>query len=872
MCFALTNAQNIDYIKEIHAIRLTEKVTLDGILSEDIWKTPGLKDFYQREPNQGMPASELTEVWVAYDDNALYIAAKLYDKQPDSIFVRLARRDYDVGSDFFAVFIDSYHDHKSGYVFAITAAGTLADGIMYNDDWNDFSWDGVWEAKKVITNDGWTIEMKIPFSQLRFKEKKQNTWGINFERFIGRKKEEDYIVYTPRNESGFVSRFPHLIGIQDIDPPARFEIVPYATARAEFTKHEINDPFNDGSKYAGDIGLDFKWGLGSNLTINGTINPDFGQVEVDPAVINLTDVETYLGEKRPFFIEGMNIFSFGKGGVTNYWSFNWSSPSIFYSRRIGRIPQGTLPQFDYSELPIGTHILGAIKFTGKILDNWEIGGIQAITKREYARIQVNGKISSVEIEPLTSYSVARIQRDFDNGKQGAGLLITSTNRFFDDLRLKPDINENAYVGAIDGWTALDNDKEYILSGWTAFSHVEGTTERIYKLQKNYVHYFQRPDASHITLNKYTTHLNGYAGRLTLNKQKGNTLLNSSLGFISPGFDVNDLGYISRADIINFHIGTGYKWNSPTDYYRYINILAAVFGSFDFGWSPTAKGIWGGIEYQLPSYHYFGFFGDYAFESYNNYRTRGGPKMLNPSCYEVICSYYSDNRKKFIYGCNIYNYEGKDGFFRSFGISFTFRPLTSISISFNPAYKFNLDRAQWINNYDDSTAINTYYKRYIFSDLIYKELSAELRLDWTFTPTLSFQVYIQPLIASGSYSNFKELTKPRSFNFRIFGEEDSYFSDSSFSDGSRKVYLDPDGNGKAPPIELNHPNFRSVSLRGNAILRWEYLPGSTLYFVWTQSRYEAEKIGVFKFNHSVNRLANTKPDNIFMLKLTYWFGK
>jgi hypothetical protein len=290
----------------------------------------------------------------------------------------------------------------------------LRDGILYNDDWSDGTWDGIWEAKPHITSDGWCVEMKIPFSQLRFEEKDHYIWGIDFERIIGRKKEQSYLVYTPRNQSGFVSRYPDLVGIEHITPPTRFEATPYITGKADYLKHDAGDPFNSGSKYTPDIGVDFKWGLGNNLMVEGTVNPDFGQVEVDPAVVNLSDVETYYDEKRPFFIEGMNIFSFGQGGVNNYWNFNWSSPNLFYSRRIGRAPQGDLSNYnyDYADMPLGTHILGAAKITGKIVDGWNAGVIEALTKREYAQLDTAGKQWSLEVEPMTSYTIVRIQRDF----------------------------------------------------------------------------------------------------------------------------------------------------------------------------------------------------------------------------------------------------------------------------------------------------------------------------------------------------------------------------------------------------------------------------------------------------------------------------
>ena len=870
--FLHLNAQPPEFIKQIHAIRVNEQMRIDGVLSESVWQRSGTTAFFQQEPNQGQAVSESTEVWVAYDDGALYIAAHMYDTHPDSIIARLARRDNDASSDEFAVGIDSYHDKRNAFYFIVSAAGVLRDGILFNDDWSDGSWDGVWEAEPLITSDGWCVEMKIPFSQLRFEQHDQYVWGINFERVIGRKKEQSFLVYTPRNESGSVSRYPDLLGIEHITPPTRLEIAPYITGRAEYASHDAGDPFNTGSKYAPNIGVDLKWGLGTNVVLEGTINPDFGQVEVDPAVVNLSDVETYFNEKRPFFLEGMNIFSFGQGGVNNYWSFNWSSPSLFYSRRIGRAPQRGLPNYDYADVPLGTHILGAAKITGKVIDGWNVGVIEALTKREYAQLDTAGRHWSLEVEPMTSYSVARVQHDFNDGRQGVGILFTSVNRFFNDVGIKTDINGNAYVAALDGWTSFDAEKNYMISGWTAASNVQGTRERIINLQQSSSRYFQRPDAHYISLDSSATSLSGYAGRFTLNKQKGNMLLNAALGFISPGFESGDLGFLSRTDVINYHIGTGYKWNDPTPYYRYVNILGSVFGTLDFGGDVMCRGVWGGIDYQLPSYDYFGLYYDYGFESLDDYRTRGGPKMLNPVCYEWNFNYSSDSRNKYVFGAYWYAYEGHNGFYHSVNLSVTMRPVSSVSVSFGPGYVFNSDHAHWIDNFNDPLAAGTYGKRYIFADLIYKELSAQIRVDWTLTPMLSFQLFAQPFLSSGNFTNFKEFARPRSFDFLVFGRDGSTIARNVNSDGSINSYdLDPDDSGPAPPMNISNPNFNFVSLRGNAVLRWEYMPGSALFLVWTQSRSDNIVDGTFALNSSFNRLVNSKPENIFMLKLTYWIG-
>src|SRR3972149_9345649 len=372
----------------VKAYRVSESIKIDGLLTENIWTSQsGVSDFIQRDPLEGNNATEKTEVFLAYYDEALYLAAKLFDSSPDSIVARLSRRDVGTNDDLFGIFLDPHYDKRSGSYFGVSASGTQYDGVLFNDQWDDESWDGVWESKVVINSEGWFCEMRIPFSQMRFKENEKHVWGVNFRRDISRKNEIDYLVYIPKNEQVFVSRFFDLIGIENIKPSSNIEILPYVIGKADYLQHSPGDPFNDGSKYSPGIGGDLKMSIGSNLKLNATINPDFGQVEVDPAVVNLGDVETFFSEKRPFFIEGSTIFTFGQGGSRRNWGFNWASPQFFYTRRIGRAPQGNAPSAEFADVPLGTSILGAAKLTGKVENNWNVGMLHALTSRESAELE-----------------------------------------------------------------------------------------------------------------------------------------------------------------------------------------------------------------------------------------------------------------------------------------------------------------------------------------------------------------------------------------------------------------------------------------------------------------------------------------------------
>ncbi len=861
----------------ITAKKTDAPIVVDGVLSESIWQRKGFTEFKQREPDQGEPGTEQTEVWIAYDDAALYIAAKMYDTHSDSIVARLVRRDYVYGdpSDGFIVYLDPYHDKRSGNLFYVSAAGTKADGLVENDGRFELSWDAVWEGVSKIHDDGYVVEMKIPFSQLRFKDAEEQVWGINFERYIGRKNETIMAVYTPRNENGFVSRFPEMVGIRGIAPSSRMEILPYVTGRAEYIGNNPHDPFNPGKKYLPGTGLDMKIGLGTSVTFDGTINPDFGQVEVDPAVVNLSDVETSFQEKRPFFTEGVGIFRFGQGGTNNNWSFGWNTPSIFYSRRIGRTPQRpvfTLPYNDFLDVPNGTRIAGAGKISGRLGDDWNIGMIHAITNREFASLDSAGMRSRQEVEPQTYYGVYRLQRDFEKGERGIGFLATYTQRMFDNDVLENYINNKAFVSAVDGWSFLDNERTYVVTAWGAVSSVRGSASKLIALQRSSGHYFQRPDASHISVDSSRTSMTGYAGRVMLNKNRGRWTLNAAAGVIDPHFETNDLGFLSYADVINAHVVTGYRWSDPTEYFRYAGIDAAAYAGFDFGGTKTLQGFWLNGNMTMLNYYGGGLRLGYHPESYSARRTRGGPLVKNLSSRSLNFDFFSDNRNWWVLYSGAGVSSGGVDEYRSAYLHAELKLSPTFTLTVGPNISFDQSKAQYIRASDDASAGVTYGRRYIFAELEQTSVSATIRMNWILNPELSFQIYAQPYFNSGSYAHYKELKRARSFDFTEFGEGGSTISSQTSQDGRVTGFvLDPDGTGAAAPITIGRPDFNYRSLRGNAVLRWEYSPGSALFLVWTQSREDIEGAGDFRFNRSVERIINIKPDNIFMLKISYWIG-
>ncbi len=859
------------------AIRLSERVVIDGGLSETVWQRPGTKGFIQREPREGSPASEETEVWIAYDDGALYVAARMYDSRPDSIIGRLARRDEDSESDHFAVGIDAAHDKRTAYYFIVNPAGAIRDGTFSNDTRTDGGWDGVWEVAVKMDNRGWTAEFRIPYSQLRFPKQDWYVWGIEFFRRIQRKNEESYLVLHPRNDQVRVSRFPELHGIEGIEPPARIEVLPYVAGTGKFLEKPPVDAFNAGRSdpfvlgrdYTASVGADAKIGLAGDVTLDVSLNPDFAQVEVDPAVVNLTAYEVRFDEKRPFFIEGSSILSFGRGGASSLQDFNWRDPNFFYSRRIGRAPQGFVTHRGFTDIPDRTTILGAAKVSGKIDNTWSVAALSAVTAREYGEVDSAGIRFQDEIEPLTFYGVVRTQKEFNDARQAIGVIGTVMGRDLRETRLQNLLNQRAFSGGIDGWVFLDNSKDWVVTGWAGASHVVGTAARLRSLQQSPQHYFQRPDADHVEVDPNANSMTGWASRVWLDKVKGDWIFNAAIGAIHPGFETNDAGFLNFADYINMHIYAGYQWFVPDGLFRWKIFTVAALREYDFGGFKIGENYRAAFEWQFPSYWGGYVTGGYTPETYDDQRTRGGPLMRALRSQFLSTAFYSDSRQPLKGTLSFLGASGASGGWQySLSLALSWKAARTVSLSFTPSFLRVHQVAQYITSRADPFAQQTFGRRYIFGVLEQTQLAASLRLNWTFTPKLSLQVYMQPLLFTGRYGSFKELARPRTFSFNEYGKGGSTIS---FADNLYTI--DPDGaSGPAQSFSLFNPDFNFKSSRLNAVLRWEYSPGSTFYLVWTNAKVDFETNGEFRFGRDLSTLLRDRPDNVLAVKMTYWWGK
>ena len=867
--------------REVIAIRLTSPLTIDGNLDESLYKTQTYTDFVQYVPLNGHPATEKTDVWIGYDESAIYVGARMWDSEPNLIVSRIGRRDENDNSDLFEVIFDSYHDKRTGFSFQINPAGAINDETYYNDGFTERSWDGIWEGKTKIDDKGWTAELRIPYSQLRFDKKEEYTWGVIPTRYIQRKDEWNYFMYVSLEESGTIRHAAELTGLSNISPSKRVEVRPYITTGASLLPGKKDNPFYNGKDATVGLGADFKLGIGSNITIDGTINPDFGQVEADPSEINLSAYETYYDEKRPFFIEGQNIFLFGRGGPTNNFNIDFSEPRLFYSRRIGREPQGwVLSHPDSVKTPGVTNILGAAKVSGKLKGNWSIGGLTALTNHEHTQYYDGGIEKKELLEPATYYNVIRAQKEFNEGKQGIGFMGTSVTRFLDGLsilgsedeehNLYNKLSENAATFGIDGWTFLGSNNDWGIGAWFGATQVSGSKDRILSLQKSSNHYYQRPDADHVEIDENLTKLSGYAGRIKINKETGNLIVNAALGIISPGFESNDLGYQGRTDVINKHLGLGYNWTKPTKYYRSMYSLLAYANNHDFSGIKSGESIiW---MNQIRFNNFWQVHGNifWGLETLSNTALRGGPRVIEPASWEINqLGFNSDNRKNITIGSHIdYSYGINGNRDRNFDITIASKFNNRFTASISPMIKHHINTDQYITSINDVNNTAMFGKRYVVGKLDQTTFIASIRANFTFSPNLTLQTYLQPFISVGSYSGFKEYLKPESYEFLKYGEENSTISNI---DGNGYV-IDPTGGDPEDAFTIYNPDFNYKAFIGTLVLRWEFSPGSSVFFVWTHNGTNFENPGDFSLGRDMGNLLSAKADDIFAIKLSYWIGK
>ena len=851
------------------AARASETIVVDGILEDAVWAAaPAESEFTQRDPDEGKPATERTELRIAYDEANIYFGVRLFDREPSGIVQRLSRRDDESNADSLTIQLSPFHDGLTGAVFEVSAAGVQRDAIVSNDTNTDYSWDGVWESAVRVTGEGWIAEIRIPFSQLRFPASGPQVWGINASRYVQRKNETVWLRLVPKNESGLASRMDDLEGLRGVEFRRHLDLMPYVANRTEFVQPaSANDPFNDGARQFGATGLDIKYGVSSNVTLDATVNPDFGQVEVDPAVVNLSAFETFFPEKRPFFLEGANIFgNFGGGGANNFLGFNRAEPNLFYTRRIGRAPQGSA-QGDFIDRPSATTILGAGKLTGKTAGGWTFGFVEAATSREHARTTSGTRRSRAEVEPLTNYLVGRVQRE--KGRSGVGFLTTGVQRDLRDPALRDSLTRQAYVAGMDGYLFLDSRRDWVVTGKLSGSHVNGSAQAIDLLQRAPQHYFQRPDAPRLERRPGVTSMRGWTGSINVNKNQGDMVANAALWGVSPGFESNDLGFQTGGDVAGAHLGWIWKKPTPDRLTRSRDILVAKSWTWNYGRQKLHDGLF--VFGNATLLNYWSLHSSLGLfrRSYDDHLTRGGPIALNPAGYFFNMSVNTDARKKLSLNMGASHSANKAGGWDYGGnLGITVKPAPSMSVSTGPDISRSRNVAQYVSTAADATAIQTFENRYVFADLDQFQVSLVTRAHWILSPKISLQLFAQPLISIGRYWDFKEFARPAGFSFVRYGNGAGRIA----RDPDLNYTVDPDGSGPARAFDFANPDFNFKSLRVNAVFRWEWRLGSTLYLVWTENRQNLSDPGVFSPRRDIGKVFTAAPNDIFLVRFAYWFSR
>ena len=830
-----------------------ESIRLDGRLDDSAWRAAHwISDFVQKEPNEGAEPTERTEVAFLYDGDALYVAARMHSDDPSQIQAPLARRDGSgiVQAEHLWVSLDTYHDRRTAYSCGVTASGVRMDWYHPTDNEHnlDFRFDPVWEAKAVIDSLGWTAELRIPFSQLRFTARDVQVWGLNIDRWVPSRREDIFWIPVPKNETGWSSRMGELVGIEGIRPARRLELLPYVAGNAVIAPDAAAaDPF-DGNQLDGRAGVDLKMGLGSNLTLDATVNPDFGQVEADPAVVNLTAFEIFFPERRPFFTEGSQLFE----------------NQMFYSRRIGARPRGEAAG-DFVEYPDASTIYGAAKVTGRLPSGLSVGGLAAVTAREEASTyDSTAGAATATVAPFTTFGVARLQQEFGANASTVGGQFTVVHR---DLSAGDPLTaiypREAYSGRVD-WNLRFARGAYELGGVVAVSHVRGDSVALLGIQESPVHYFQRPDADHVGVDSSRTALTGYVASLEFEKNSGRHWLYSvDLYREAPAFDPNDAGRLGNADGQGAFADLRYRETRP----------GTVFYSYELGFNTGGEWNFGGdrqfyttrLDAELTWKNYWTtgltFWVDYR--SQNHSLTRGGPSMGTPQSWVTIASLANSFAATTRWNARVFYGKdelGGETYRLSGGLSL--RPGPRWQLSVNPNYLRAIDPRQYVDTYGGGSSA-TYGGRYVFAFIDQSTLAAQLRLNYIFSPDLTLELYAEPFASSGRYYGFGELEAARSRDLRVYGTDGTTIAREA--DGSYTVT----DNGGADTLAIANPDFNALSFRSNLVLRWEWRPGSTLYLVWQQSREASDSRGEHVGPGSLWDARQAPGENFLALKVSYW---
>ena len=818
--------------KQATAVRVSAgSITLDGRLDDQAWAmVPAMTDFVQKEPTEGAAPTDPMEVRLAYDDAALYVGARMSASSP--IQSPLGRRDEGGQAEHLVILLDTYLDRRTASAFGISASGVRLDHYYpEDDDWpSDPGFNPVWEARTSRDPDGWNAELRIPFSQLRFTDRDPQVWGLNVRRWIPSRNEEVFWAPIPRTEERWTSLFGDLHGIAGIRPSRRLELMPYVASSTHVVGTvEDGDPFSGGANLQGRVGLDAKVGLGSNLTLEATVNPDFGQVEADPAEVNLTAFETFFDERRPFFLEGSQLLN---GRVDNY----------FYSRRIGAAPPGRA-EGDFVEYPGTSTILGAAKLTGRLASGTSVGLLGAVTDEESART-FNQPLQfwRVRVAPRTMYGVARMQQEFGAPGSVIGFMATGVRREFDETDpLASLLTRNAVTFSADSAIRL-NDGEYEMQWYAGATHVSGEAGAIDRLQRASSRYLQRPDAGYVLYDPRRTTMTGGKGGASFERRNARRWLWMAETIIeTPEFEPGDIGRISTADGVQARGHVEYRDTEPGRLWRNYSFRLSTSNEWNFGRVLQSRSYTPRVAVTWPNFWASTLEVQFDNRAYDARLTRGGPLMQTPRGWESSLELRnSDGAQTRANLGLIYGRNEDGGVILDSNVELTMQPLPQWQLSVRPAYVREVNTQQYIATLAAGVP-STFGRGYVFAHVDRSTYSTQLRMNYTFKPDLTLDFYGEPFAASGRYDHLGQLVAARARS--------------------------------TSPLDVALPaqDFNVQSFRSNLVLRWEWRAGSVLYLVWQQDRaWEQslrERISVGDMFSSLGR----SGDNFVAIKASYWFS-
>jgi hypothetical protein len=850
------------------ASRRVGAVAVDGRMDESAWATASAHNtFWQREPNEGGSSGFPTEFRLLYDDHALYIGVRAFDPQPQLIRGLLTRRDVDSSSDWISVKIDSYHDRRTAFAFAVNPAGVQRDVLHFNDVEQDPGWDAVWESATSTDGKGWTAELRIPYNQLRFANADEQAWGLQVMRRVQRTQELS--VWSPWPKEAFqeVSLYGTLVGVRGIGPARRLELLPYALGGAQLYSPDGADPVLDGHDAVTGLGLDLKFGLGPSFTLSGTINPDFGQVEADPSQLNLTASEVFFQEKRPFFVEGTDIFRFSLGQGDG----DGSVETLFYTRRIGAAPHGDPEDYgDYWDAPGATTIYSAAKLSGKTASGWSVGLLDAVTGQEDAIVAAEGESAAdserVILEPLTNYAVARVRKDMREGRSSIGAAVTAVNRSIEGTKLDW-LHDQAYTGGVEAVHRFWDEK------WTADirlagSYVHGSPEALDETQTSSVHWFQRPDADHLDYDPTRTSLTGGALLWSFGKTAGgHWRIQTGADTRSPGFEANDIGFQRGADYYIQWFWAQYREDKPGDVLRNYAVNFNLWRVWD--WSPQTITTGGNVNGSAQFLNYWGVGGGAGIDwnEQDPGGLRGGPLLRRDPIFPAWFNAWTDARRSVNATVNGFGFyaPASGSYGGNVNPLLNLQARSNLELSVGPTLAYNIDDNQYVDEVEDTMGD----PHYVMGRIRQVTTALTLRASYTFSPHMGLQLDAQPFVSTGRYSEYKEPINPQADDY-----DDRYYvfqpGDSMDADGQRSV----DRNGDGIPdftFELADFNFRE--LRSNLVFRWEYRPGSTFFLIWSHGRTSeaATPDGRYVLADDLSALADETGEHVVLAKHNYSLG-